>query len=425
MDPWRPNRLSVVSWVTYDLANTIFALGVSGLYFAAWVTDSGAPDIALSVTIAAAMLVVIVLSPWIGSRSDHSARRVNLLIPTTLLAVTATFFLASFGVAMSLVIYAFALVGFNLGSVVYDALLPDVSSEQNRGRVSGWGIGVGYVGSIIAVIAGGLLLDSYGHAALFKAIAGLFLLFALPSFLFIRERPRATRCGTPVGVTASFGHLVASWRRARTYEGVVPFLLGRFLYTDAINTLIGGFLTIFVINELGFTDDQVQALLAIAIFTAIVGGIVAGRLVDRLGPRRVLHFALSMWVAAMVGGIVAALGGEQSVAWMVGGLGGLALGTTWASDRVYMARISPPRHLGEFYGLYATVGRFATLLGPLAWGIIVDGLHLPRVFAMGALILFVIAGRLVLARVDDRPRAWSASDLVPTDPVGGGGSGST
>jgi UMF1 family MFS transporter len=405
----------VASWVTYDLANTIFALGVSGLYFAEWVTQSGAPDIALSVTIAAAMAVVIVLSPWIGSRSDHSARRVSLLIPTTLLAVTATFFLATFGVTASLVVYAFALVGFNLGAVVYDALLPDVSSEDNRGRISGWGIGVGYVGSFIAVIAGGLLLDSYGHATLFKVIAGLFLLFALPSFLFIRERPRPEHPGPPVGISASFSHLVQAWRRARTYEGIVPFLIGRFLYTDAINTLIGGFLTIFVINELDFSDDQVQTLLALAILTAIVGGILGGRLTDRFGPRRVLHFALYVWIVAMVGGIVAATGDQQAIAWPVGALGGFALGTTWAADRVYMARISPPRHLGEFYGLYATVGRFATLLGPLAWGVIVDGLGLSRAFAMGALIVFVLAGRYVLGRVDDQPRTWAASDLLQAD----------
>jgi UMF1 family MFS transporter len=119
-----------------------------------------------------------------------------------------------------------------------------------------------------------------------------------------------------------------------------------------------------------------------------------------------------VWIVAMVGGIVAATGDQQAIAWPVGGLGGFALGTTWAADRVYMARISPPRYLGEFYGLYATVGRFATLLGPLAWGVIVNGLGLSRAFAMGALIGFVLAGRYVLARVDDRPRTWDAPDLM-------------
>lgn len=413
MNEWQPNRLSVASWVTYDLANTIFALGVGGLYFAEWVTDNGAPDIALSLTIDAAMIVVIATSPWIGAASDHAARRVRFLIPTTLLAVTATFFLASVGLTGSLIIYGFALVGFNLGGVVYDALLPDVSTAATRGRISGWGVGIGYVGSIIAVVLGGILLDEYGYPTLFRAIAIAFLIFAMPAFLFIRERPRARRPGPAAGIGSSLRHLVAAWRRARTYDGVVAFLLGRFLYGDAINTLIGGFLTIFVINELDFSDDEVQNLLALAILTAIAGGILGGRLTDRIGPRRTLHLALYIWMIAIVGGIVAASGDQRSLAWAVGAAGGFALGTTWSADRVYMATISPPRHLGEFYGLYATVGRFATLLGPLVWGIIVSVFGLSRSAAMGALLVFVVAGRLVLRNVDDTPRNWGSEDLQP------------
>jgi len=416
VNDWHPNRLSVASWVAYDLANTIFALGVGGLYFAEWVTDNGAPDIALSLTIDAAMIVVIATSPWIGAASDHAARRVRFLVPTTLLAVTATFFLASVGLTGSLIIYAFALVGFNLGGVVYDALLPDVSTEENRGRISGWGVGIGYVGSIIAVVLGGVLLDAYGYPVLFRAIAIAFLVFALPAFFFVRERPRSRRSGPPATIGGSLNQLVSAWRKARTYRGVVPFLLGRFLYGDAINTLIGGFLTIFVINELNFTDDEVQALLALAIVTAIAGGIIGGRLTDRIGPRRTLHGALYIWMIAILGGIVAASGDQPGLAWVVGGAGGFALGTTWAADRVYMARISPPRHLGEFYGLYATVGRFATLLGPLVWGLIVDVAGFSRSAAMGALLVFIVTGRAVLSRVDDEPRLWSADDQVPQGP---------
>jgi UMF1 family MFS transporter len=301
--------------------------------------------------------------------------------------------------------------------VVYDSLLPDVSTPENRGRISGWGIGVGYVGSIIAVVAGGLLLDTYGYPTLFRTISVLFLVFALPSFLFIKERPRPPRTGPDVRIMSSLQHLKASWVRASAYDGVVRFLVGRFLYTDAINTLIGGFLTIFVINELGFSDDQVQALLALAIVTAIVGGIVGGRLTDRLGPKRVLNGALYVWMATMAGGIVAATSGLEDLAWPVGAAGGLALGATWAADRVYMAAISPPRFLGEFYGLYATVGRFATLLGPLTWGIIVNGLHLPRSAAMGALVVFVVAGRVVLSGVDDGVRHWAEDDVLPAAPA--------
>jgi UMF1 family MFS transporter len=415
---WQPKRRSVAAWVIYDLANTIFALGVGGLFFAEFLTDNDTPDIALALAIDAAMIVVIVLSPWIGARSDHRGRRIPYLIPTTMVAVTATFFIASVGVTGSLVLFSLALVGFNLGGVIYDALLPDVSTPENRGFISGLGVAVGYVGSFIAVGVGALLLDAFGYRAVFATIAGLFLLFALPTFFFVEERPRKRQPGPAPRLGESFKGLIDSWRRSRHYRGMTRFLIGRFFYSDAINTLIGGFLAIFVIEELDFSDGEVQALLAVGIVGAMIGGLVGGRIIDLVGPRRLLHAALHTWIGAIVLGMVAVIGDIRWLAWVLGVAGGIALGATWASDRVYMARVSPPRYLGEFYGLYATVGRFATLLGPLIWGLIVSVAGLPRVVAMGALIGFLVISRAILAGVDDDPRDWGPEDRLDLAPAG-------
>lgn len=409
----------MVSWATYDLANTIFSLGVGALFFAEWLTQNaadlppwlsrgGTADLALALAINAAMVVVILLGPWMGARSDHRGTRVGYLLPATLIAVIPTFFLASVSVMASLVLFSIALIGFNLGSVVYDALLPDVSTPDNIGAVSGIGIGIGYFGSFIAVGVGVLFLEPLGHAGVFKIIAVLFLLFALPTFLFVRERPRPRLTGPPPSFRTSARRLVQAWQRARRHRGVARFLVGRFLYTDAVNTLIGGFMTIYVIEELGFSEGQVQALLTVAIVGALSGGFLGGYLVDRRGPRFLLHGVLYAWMVAMSLGVVAGALDIDILAWFLGALGGLALGATWASDRVYMQRISPPEHLGEFFGLYATVGRFATIVGPLMWGIVVTVLGFPREVALGVLVLFVVAARIVLQKVDDLPRAWHA-----------------
>ena len=117
-----------------------------------------------------------------------------------------------------------------------------------------------------------------------------------------------------------------------------------------------------------------------------------------------------LWMMALTAGIAAAVSGQTSLTWVIGPVGGIALGATWSADRVVMTRVSPPRYLGEFYGLYATVGRFATIAGPLAWAVIVDGLDLGRNAAMAALTLFVAAGWWILRSVDDTPRSWSEKD---------------
>lgn len=407
----KPGRISVASWVLYDLANTIFALGVVGVYFSDWLVNEGLADSTLSLVQVAGAVVVIFAAPWVGARSDVRGTRIPVLIMTTVSAVVATSLLALGPVALTLLMLWVAVISVNIGSVVYDALLVDVSTSTSRGWVSGLGVGVGYFGSFIGLGIGVVTLDvlEWSHAATFRALAFGFLVFALPAFFFIEERQGSSTDPLP-GIRDVVTGLIASWRTAGRYEGVTRFLLGRFLYTDAINTLIGGFLAIFVLQELDMDRTFFTTLMAIAISAAIVGGLGAGWFIERVGPLAVLRFVLIIWMVAMASGIAAAVTDRTALAWIIGPLGGVALGATWSSDRVVMTRVSPPRRLGEFYGLYATVGRFATIAGPLVWAIVVDVLNLGRNFALGALIAFVFAGWWILRKVDDRERQWPPDD---------------
>jgi UMF1 family MFS transporter len=407
---WKPERRSVAAWASYDLANTVFALGVAGLYFPEWLIDNqGYRDRDLAFAINAAMIVIIVLAPWLGARSDHEGRRRPYLVAATFVAVTATLFIGGTGPGPSLAFFSLALVGFHIGSLFYDSMLVDVSTEENRGRISGLGVGVGYIGSFIAVIVGRFLIDDYGHAVVFRALAVLFLLFALPAFFFIKERPRRPRPGPLPSINQSLAQVRKSWKEAAKYEGVVPFLVGRFFYSDAINTVIGGFLTIFAIEEVGFTRDELEIVLGFGILASVFGGLGGGRLTERIGPRRALHFALYLWMTAWIFGLAAAAADAKPLGVVLVITGGFALGTTWSADRTYMATITPPDRYGEFYGLYATVGRFATILGPLLWALIVDYAGWGRITAMSALFGFLVIARVILSRVDDAPRDWAAA----------------
>lgn len=401
----RPHPRSTWSWIVYDLANTIFALGVIGLYFPAWMTERGLADSALSFTEASAGIIVVFVAPWIGARTDASGRRVPTLVATTVVAVAATALLARGPVVVSFIALAVALIAFNTGSVVYDALLPQVSTPATKGRISGLGVGVGYFGSFIGLGLGVLALEVLGwsYPTTFQLLAAGFLVFALPAFFFIREA--STRTYSPPRLTEVAGRLIKSWRLAATLPGMVRFLLSRFLYTDAINTLIGGFLAIYAIQELGLEPAQTTALLAAAITAAIPGSFIAGWAVGRFGALPVLRATMVLWIVALGVGVAAGAAHTGFLAWVIAPLGGVALGSTWTADRVLMTDISPPAHIGEMYGLYATVGRFATILGPLVWALIVDGIGLPRTYALGALAVFVTAALVVLSSLEVPVRA--------------------
>jgi len=416
---WRPTRASTVSWVLYDLANTTFALGVGSRYFGLWlIEERGGTDSYLSAATIAAMLAVIILGPWVGALTDHRGKRVPYLVGSTLVCVTATALLATWGMIPSLVIYGVGTVGFHLGAVVYDALLPDVSTSENRGRISGVGVAIGYAGSALALGIGAYLLPRAGYAAVFRGLALAFVLFALPAFLWIRERPRTRQAGRAPSLATSPALMVRAWREAARHEGVVRFLIGRFLYTDAINTVFL-FNAVFAKLELGFSNAQTDRLALVAIVAAGLGAAVAGRVVDALGPKRVLNAALYLQMAALAAAITAAIGGVMALGWLVGAFGGAGIGAAWASDRVFMTRISPPHMLGEFFGLYGAVGRFATVLGPLVWALATDGLGWGRTAALALLGIFIVAARFVLQGVSDAVRSGPGWEAVAGEEVAG------
>ena len=396
-----PSKRATRAWIVYDLANTIFALGVIGLYFPEWMTTVGLADSSLALTAAGAGAIVVFLGPWIGRVTDATGGRVKVLMISTLVAVGATSFLTRGPDVVTFLLLGIALIAVNIGSVVYDALLPFVSSAENRGRVSGTGVGVGYIGSFIGLGIGVLALETLdlGYSGTFTILAVSFLAFAIPVFVAVPDHRPAKPKKAP-GLSTVAIDLVRSWKKASRWPNVTRFLLSRFLYTDAINTLIGGFLTLFAIEEIGLEPSGSRTLLGLAIGFAIVGGIGGGRAVEHFGSKRVLRAALLGWFAAILTGVTAAITGFTWLAWFIGPLGGIALGSTWSADRVTMLEISPPEHLGEFYGLYATVGRFATILGPLIWALVVDQLDLGRNVAMLVLGGFILAGWAAVGRVD-------------------------
>ncbi len=235
----------------------------------------------------AAAVIVFIAAPVLGAVSDQASRRLPFLAVSTVLCITATFLLAQATAGVSFLLFVVAVVCFQAGLIFYDSLLPEVSTDANRGRIGGIGVGVGYIGSLLAYAIGTLLLPgsrrpSTDYAAVFRGIAIGFLVFAVPAFLFVRERPR-------VAPPLSGGWRrwrSRSWRRrpgGRRYRGVLPFLVGRMFYADAANTLIV-MVVLYATDVVGMTDGGRPQVAIVSIVAAIPAGIAWGRVVDRSAP---------------------------------------------------------------------------------------------------------------------------------------------
>lgn len=423
-----PRRIpvrSVASWVLYDLANTAFSLGVVTLYFPQFLKARfGATDAQIGVYDAVAMALIFVSAPVLGAISDQLPRRIPMLALTTVLCVACTFLLGVEALPLVVLLFIAANYTFQAGLIVYDSLLPEVSTDETRGRVSGIGVGVGYVGSILAIIAGTLILPEDRDAAtadqwqwVFRAIAATFLVFAIPAFLFVQERRRVVPPLGPAVVGRAFGDVVRTVGRLRGYPGLLRFLLGRAIYADAANTLVF-FVAIYATDELGFSIGGASRLAIVSIVCAVVGGLAWGVAVDRFGPRATLLTVLGLWIAVFATTVaIPVLDLPEELLWVVAGAIGVALGGTWASDRPFMARLSPPRYFGQAYGLYAMVGRFAAIVGPLLWGLVADVLGFGRPAAVATLLVLVVVAFLVIRGVSDAPRAWGPDELPELEPA--------
>lgn len=421
-------RRAVASWVLYDLANTIFSMGVVSLYFSLWVRDQvGAQraDSSYGVLTAISMAITFVIAPLLGAMTDRARRRMPFLITSTLICVAFTALLARMGFYGTAICFIIANATYQAGLQFYDALLPEVSTEENRGRIGGIGVGVGYLGSYVAVGLG-MALGTDNKPLLFTCIAAAFLSFSIPCFLFVKERgnPRPRPINWRM-VKESTGETIRTLRAGDRYPGLIRFLVGRVFYTDAINTVIS-IMALYTVNVAvagGMTEKQgqgrAQLIMLCAITFAVIGGFVWGRMTDRLGPKRTLNLVLYAWMAIFLGaGLVGLIGLPLWCLFVVASAAGFSMGGIWAADRPYMLRLTPPARIGEFYGLYGMVGRFSAITGPIIWAgvtylTIQRGGMLPRVGqGIGVIVLLsmVIVSWFILRPISDTPREWSAED---------------
>jgi UMF1 family MFS transporter len=410
-------RLPVLSWALYDFANTIFAMNVLTLYFALWVTeDIGAKQSAFSLALSGSMLAVAATSPMLGAVSDRLGRRIPFLVGLVLTCVVFTSAIGQVGgLVVALLFFAIANFAYQSGNVFYDSLLPTVSQEHNRGRVSGLGVGLGYVGTIAGILMVAPFVDQWGRRAAFLPTALLFLLFAIPCFLFVKE----VRTDVPWSarlIKEGYIQLYHTLRNARSHSNLLKFIGARFLYVDAVNTLLI-FMAVYVTQVIGFTDQQVRVLLIISTSFAIVGSFLYGRVVDHIGPKKTLTIVLIQWGVVF---IAAATTVYSPVFWIIGAMAGIALGGTWTADRAFLTRLAPPAQMGEFFGLYQLAGRFAAVTGPLIWAATTDGLAgLGMVrFRIAILVLLVnvVLGFIFLMRVREE-QAPAPEAFATTNPL--------
>jgi UMF1 family MFS transporter len=365
-----------LAWALYDFANTIFSFAIVSFAMSLWATSflgetEGQRWFGIAVSVS--VLVNAAVSPVLGAMSDRTRRRKPFLLVFTVLTIVPTAVIGLVDIGLGLAFFALANFAYQAALIYYDALLPDVAATGARGRLSGIGVGLGYMGTIVSGLLFRFTTDADGNstAASFLLVASLFALFAIPLFAIVRERSPAGPPFSAVDAVRSWSQIATTLRHAREYPGLLRFLVGRFFYTDPVNTAIV-VMSAFAVFAVGFTAAEALNILILLTVVAVIASFGWGWLNDRIGPKRTLMFVLGSWV---VGLVILSLVLEPIPFLIAGAILGAGLGGVGVTDRLLLMRLAPPAQIGEMLGIYGLVGKLSAVIGPVLYTSIVAALE--------------------------------------------------
>ncbi|GAA2225566.1 MFS transporter [Herbiconiux moechotypicola] len=392
-DGLAPKRSHVLAWGLWDWGSASFNAVITTFVFTVYLTsDSFGGETAVSAQLGIAMTIagvlVALLAPVTGQRSDRRGRRKLWLAVNTYIVVALSalmFFVAPDPgyLWLGLFLLAAGTVFFEFASVNYNAMIVQVSTPKTIGKVSGFGWGMGYVGGIVLLLIVYFgFIEPIGGTALFGvpstdglpvrvtvlASAVWFGLFALPVLLAVPEYSSPAGAGADarggrVGFFASYGVLFRDVRALfRESRQTVYFLIASAVFRDGL-TGVFTFGGVLAAGSFGFSSGQVIVFAIAANVVAGASTILVGLLDDRFGAKPVI-------VGSLVGLVVCGTAvfflhdAGQTVFWIFGLALCAFVGPAQAASRSFLARRIPAGRDGEIFGLYATTGKAATFLSP-------------------------------------------------------------
>lgn len=414
MTPSATGRGAVLAWSFYDFANSAFTTLVVTFIYSSYFAHTLAAD-AISGTamwsrgVAITGIVVALLSPVLGAIADRHRCRKAMLAATTILCIicTAALYLPTTGqVGFALALFVLANIGFELGTVFYNAFLPEIASPDHIGRVSGYGWALGYVGGLLCMgvaMVGlvdndtpwfGFSTDDDQHIRASNLLVALwFAIFSLPLFLRLREPSVGSR---PAETKGSVRQLWQTLGHIRQYRQISRLLLARLFYNDGLITVFA-FGGIYAMGSLGFTFRDLMFFGVSTSAAAGVGAFLGGYLDDWLGGRRAILLSLAGMIVASVAAVST---DDASVFWTASLCIAALAGPAQAASRSLLGRFVPRQMENEFYGFYAFSGKATAFAGPFLLGVLTEAFASQRA-GISVVVAFLAIGGVLLTTVDE------------------------
>jgi UMF1 family MFS transporter len=424
------SRTEQRGWYFYDWANSAFSTTVVTLFLGPYLTalakaaahpDGYVHPLGVPVEpraywgylVALSVILQVIFLPVFGAIADYSSRKKQLLALFAYggaLPTATMFFLQGQAYLWGGFLFVVANLSFGASCVIYNSYLPEIAAVEERDSVSSKGWGIGYLG-------GGLLLTLnlllFLKASAFGLTEGQAVRISLSSagiwwaaFTLIplaALRPRdAARLPSPGEhpLGDSFRQLFRTLGDMRRYPQSLTFLVAYLLYNDAIQAVIT-LASQFGNDELKIPISTLTLVILMVQFVAFFGAIGFDYVARGIGTKRAIMAAMVLWIGVLVAMYASVRNTQQF--FIAAAVVALIMGGSQALSRSLYSLMIPKGKEAEYYSLYEISDKGTSWMCPLLFGLALQFTHSYRL-AILSLIVFFLAGLLVLARVDV-PRA--------------------
>jgi UMF1 family MFS transporter len=422
-------KREIFGWAMYDFANSAFATTILAVifnqYFATVVAGGekgveffgfrlhGASFFTFSVALS--MAISAVFSPFLGAVADAIGSKKRFLMAFCFDGVLFSgllYFVHAGDYWMGAIFFIIANIGFAEGNVFYNAFLPEISTEQNIGRISGLGWALGYIGGG-ALLAINLIMLKYpgwlgfpvGYFSVhdcFLSVAFWWLIFSLPIVIFLKERTKRSNPTLEKGYfKEGYGRLQHTFRRIKTFRELTKFLVAFLIYNDGIETVIV-MASIFGADVLRMETGEIILFFLMIQGIAFFGSLIFGFLADAIGNKRTVMISLGIWSFIVLWAFrLGVLWDPKTEFWILGVLAALVMGGSQAASRSLQGIFTPDVNSAEFFAFFGVSGKFASIFGPLIYGILIAITGSVRSGILSVLIFFIV-GMAILWTVNEK-----------------------
>jgi UMF1 family MFS transporter len=413
------------AWCMYDWANSVFSLTITTAvfpeYFLSMTSQHGhnmvnfwgvsiTNSVLYSYAVSISFLFAALLSPVSTSIAEVTGRKkrfMTLFAYLGSMSCAALYAFHSGNVDWVIPIFIMASIGYSSSIVFYNSFLPDIATEDKFDWLSARGFSLGYIGSVLLLIANLVLIlnaealgITTGYAARISFLMVGLWWFVFSSISFSRlpnDVPKPTQGFA--WISKGFLELKEVWQKVMQLKLLKTFLLSFFIYNMGVQTVMY-LAPLFAKEVIKIESSELILTILIIQLVAIVGAYFFQKLSSYIGNTLTLTLAISVWIGVCIWAYFVTKGLPF---YLLAGAIGFVMGGIQSMSRSTYSKLIPSSetNTASFFSFYDVTEKISIVLGTFLFGLIsqVTGymrntiLFLTALFVVGGIIMLMIPSK--------------------------------